>query len=264
MLKLFRTGVIVVALVPIGGGVAAADPNVADGCPTDNTMGGNVSNVCQFKDSTDGWHLIVRIDNITIESVPNLAATPTTREGYVTATATAIIKRTKSEPAKCPDETPPEISEARATCLTSGILTLNAVTGCQWDASTGLTLQPQFNFTNPYATTTFTPALTPIETTFGVLPGESENSYSQWTVKPGQNDLNPIGAVVFLSAPAQPSMTDDEQKGDGLTRVISVQEKLVRKEKCGGPVAVQLAARVTTRTSQSSTALTAYSDIVSL
>ena len=250
MLKLFRIGVIVVALVPIGGGVAAAEPNIG--------------NVIAYKDSADGWRLIVKIDNITIQSVPNLAATPTTREGYVTATATAKIERTKPEPIDCPEDTQPEVSEA--TCLTSGNLALAAVTGCQWGAQDGLEINPQFNLVNPGAATTFAPGapVNPIQTQFFVLPqGEQENSNLQWTVKPGLNDPNDMGIIAFSPTSEPPSMTKDEQKG-GLTRVISVQEKLVRKEGCGGPVAVRLEAMVKTRTSQYSTALAAYSDIVPL
>ena len=78
MFKCFSIGVLVVALLPVGGGVAAAYPTVA--------------NVDQSKD-VDGWHLSLRITDITIESVPNIAATPTSREGFVTATVTEEITR---------------------------------------------------------------------------------------------------------------------------------------------------------------------------
>jgi len=99
----------------VGGGVAAAYPNVAG--------------VTQYKDF-DGWRLHLSIDNITIESVPNMAATPTTREGFVTATVTEEIGPTNAGGA------------TEEAGLTGGSLELTAVTGCQWDASSGLRISP--------------------------------------------------------------------------------------------------------------------------
>ena len=50
-----------------------------------------VADVTQSAETDDGWHLSVALTRMTINSVPNMAATAFTREGFVTGKAAAAI-----------------------------------------------------------------------------------------------------------------------------------------------------------------------------
>jgi hypothetical protein len=100
------TGVLVVALLPVAGGVAAADP-----LP--------VADVTQTAVTDDGWHLSAALTNMTINSVPNMAATAFTREGFVTGKAVA------------------NIDGDGAVAVNSGTLVFGLQLGCQIDLSEG-------------------------------------------------------------------------------------------------------------------------------
>ena len=107
-------GVFVSALLPVIGGVAVANP------------------LSQEKDTDDGYHLKLSIDDVVIQSVPNMAGAPLVREGFVTATSTLAISCTAEKP-KCTDV--PVTAE----------LAMNAEIGCPLDLSSGVTtgLNPQ-------------------------------------------------------------------------------------------------------------------------
>jgi hypothetical protein len=105
----FRIGVIAVALLSMGGGVAAADR-----LP--------VADVTQSANTDDGWNLSSSLTNMTINSVPNMAATAFTREGFVTGKATATIDGDGDVP------------------VNSGTLVLGVQLGCQIDLSEGVDL----------------------------------------------------------------------------------------------------------------------------
>ena len=109
MHKLVRVGVFVMALLPLGSGVAAADP-----VP--------IADVTQAADTDDGWHLSASLTNMTLNSVPNMAATAFTREGFITGKATAHIDGNGKAP------------------VNSGTLVLGAQLGCQIDLSQGMNL----------------------------------------------------------------------------------------------------------------------------
>jgi MspA len=109
---LFRLGVIVVTLICTGvfiGGVAAADP-----VP--------VADVTQSADTDTGWHLSAALTNMTINSVPNMAATAFTREGFLSGKAIATIDGNGKVPVQ------------------SGNVILAAQVGCQIDLSQGANL----------------------------------------------------------------------------------------------------------------------------
>jgi MspA len=78
VLRFFWAGIVVVAFVFGTAGVATADPV-------------SVADVTRTVDTPDGYHLSASLTNVTIQSVPNMAATAFTREAYVSATATATI-----------------------------------------------------------------------------------------------------------------------------------------------------------------------------
>ncbi|MEH3141875.1 MAG: MspA family porin [Mycobacterium kyogaense] len=71
------------------------------------------------KVSRDGWHLTIRIDNEVVNSVPNLANANDSREGFVTASATATAVGGSSP-------------------ITDSIFILGYQLGCQSDVSAGL------------------------------------------------------------------------------------------------------------------------------
>ncbi len=73
------------------------------------------------KVSRDGWHLHIKIENESINSVPNLAAAVNSREGFVTASGTAT-------------------ATGGASPITDSIFILGYQLGCQSDVSTGLQL----------------------------------------------------------------------------------------------------------------------------
>ncbi|MCV7136077.1 MspA family porin [Mycobacterium hodleri] len=87
-------------------GVAAAEP-----VP--------VADVVQAADTDDGWHLSAALTRMTINSVPNMAATAFTREGFVTGKAAASIDGNG------------------AVAVNSGTLVFGLQLGCQIDLSEG-------------------------------------------------------------------------------------------------------------------------------
>jgi hypothetical protein len=90
----------------VSAGVAAADP-----LP--------VADVTQAADTDDGWHLSAALTRMTINSVPNMAATAFTREGFVTGKAAATIEGNGAVP------------------VNSGTLVFGLQLGCQIDLSEG-------------------------------------------------------------------------------------------------------------------------------
>ncbi|MBP1821208.1 hypothetical protein J3E61_004771 [Mycobacterium sp. OAE908] len=104
--KLLRAGAVAVVLVSFGPGIAAADP-----LP--------VADVTQSADTDDGWHLSAALTKMTINSVPNMAATAFTREGFVTGKAVASIDGNGN------------------SAVNSGMLIFGLQLGCQVDLSEG-------------------------------------------------------------------------------------------------------------------------------
>jgi len=87
VLKPFRVCAIVVALMTVGDGVAAADPM-------------KIPDVNQYVDTMDGWRLNASLTDVTINPVANMAATAFSREGFVSGRATEVIEGTSSVPVK--------------------------------------------------------------------------------------------------------------------------------------------------------------------
>lgn len=99
-----------IALLPTGAGLTAGVAS-ADPLP--------VADVSQSAITDDGWHLSAALTNMTINSVPNMAATAFTREGFVTGKAVASIDGNGDVP------------------VNSGVLVLGLQLGCQIDLSEG-------------------------------------------------------------------------------------------------------------------------------
>ncbi len=104
---LFRSAVVATSLVAgVGAGVARADP-----LP--------MADVTQSADTDEGWHVSASLSKMTVNSVPNMAATALTREGFVTGEASVKIDGDGKSP------------------VNSGELILGVQLGCQVDLSQG-------------------------------------------------------------------------------------------------------------------------------
>ncbi|AQA01338.1 hypothetical protein BVC93_01595 [Mycobacterium sp. MS1601] len=78
--------------------------------------------VTQFSDTVDGWHFTVTLTELSVDAVPNLATSQFSKEGFVTAKATATV------------EGGGDLS------VNSGYLVMGVQLGCQTDVSEGLEL----------------------------------------------------------------------------------------------------------------------------
>jgi len=107
MLTPLRTGVLAAALLSVGNAVASADPV-------------GLEDVAQSADTIDGWHVSVSLANMTINPVANMADTAFSKEGFITATATATLAGAGTQP------------------VNSGILRLSVQLGCQTDLRGGM------------------------------------------------------------------------------------------------------------------------------
>jgi MspA len=103
---IFRSVVLVVGLMLSCCGVAAAEP-----VP--------LADVTRSADTDDGWHLSAGLTQMTIDSVPNMAATPLTKEAFVSGKAIA------------------KIGGDGKVAVNSGTLLLGMQLGCQLDLSQG-------------------------------------------------------------------------------------------------------------------------------
>jgi MspA len=106
VLRRLRVGAVALAFLCLSCAVATAEP-----LP--------VADVTQSTDTDDGWHLSAALTRMTINSVPNMAATAFTREGFVTGKAAATIEGNGNVP------------------VNSGTLVLGLQLGCQVDLSEG-------------------------------------------------------------------------------------------------------------------------------
>jgi hypothetical protein len=213
VVKVLRAGAVAVALVCLGDGVAAADP-----LP--------VADVTQSADTDDGWHLSAALTRMTINSVPNMAGTAFTREGFVTGKAEATITGNGAIP------------------VNAGELVVGLQLGCQVDLSEGGSvsggvdagINPGFgsgsgsnllNILGPYADINGNASI-------NLLPGTITN------LGLGKKELKgPIGEVVIHDAH-------------------------VKVDACGGQVAVRFFASVVIETDKSDDSVNAYGDILTL
>jgi hypothetical protein len=207
----------VVALVSVGGGVAAADPV-------------DVAEVNRSVDTVDGYHLSASLTKMTINSVPNMAATAFTREGFITATVTATVDDNGNAP------------------VNTVKLKLFAQVGCQIELTQGATLlfgtegsgaAADLVAGNPAGR--FSPGIN-----VTLLPGYIQEILI--TEKEMKADLNHF-SVKDLA---------------GHQFEISVDDYEVKVDKCGGPVSVRLGATAYMSTDNSDKTVTLYGDILPL
>jgi hypothetical protein len=207
-----RTGVIIVAFLFGGCGVAAADP-----VP--------VANVTQSANTDDGWQLSASLTNMTINSVPNMAATALTREGFVTGKAAAKIDGNGKVP------------------VNSGDLLLGVQVGCEVDLSQGGnvgvsgTLGIGFGFQNGTGLSALGPS--PYA---DISPNVSVN------ILPG--NINTLGL--------------GRKSLKGRTGEITVHDAHVKVDGCGGPVSVRFFTYAQISTDNGDDSVNTYGDILNL
>jgi hypothetical protein len=240
VLNSIRTVVFVVVLLcwSLSGGVAVADsPNLE-----------NVTD--QFKDTPDGWRLHVSLYNVTITSVPNMAATAFTREAYVSATAEVWVE------ALHPDDSTPSGSE-----VTQRSISLWLQQGCQTNLSV-TTLSENATAGSSLSGTAAgggAPSISPSGT------GNTNPSIQQ-TLQPGnvtaknlQNKAYPDLKVV-PPQPLIPPWVGPGWSNDKLT--VSVRNWNLAVDSCAGPVSFRFIAEATMSTRRSDDAVDAFSAIV--
>ncbi|GAB5903437.1 hypothetical protein BKG83_14940 [Mycobacteroides chelonae] len=211
MRKLTSVATLVISLLCSGTGVAAADP-----LP--------VADVSQSADTDDGWHLSAALSRMTINSVPNMAATAFTREGFVTGKALASIDGNGAVP------------------VNSGTLVMGLQLGCQIDLSEGGSVD--------------------VGADAGVSPGFSGGSNLLAMVGP-YAEVNGSISVNLLPGTIK-NIVLGKKALKGRTGEIVVHDAHVKVDACGGPVSIRFFTTALIDTDKSDDSVNVYGDILSL
>ena len=211
MLRLLRAGAVAVALLSLADGVASAEP-----LP--------VADVTQSTDTDDGWHLSAALTRMAINSVPNMAATAFTREGFVTGKAAATIDGNGAVP------------------VNSGTLVLGLQLGCQVDLSEGGSVG--------------------VDADLGISPGFN-NGGNLLNVLGPYADIGGNASINLLPGTIT-NLGLGKKELKGRTGEIVVHDAHVKVDGCGGQVAVRFFASVMIDTDKSDDSVNAYGDILTL
>ncbi|MHA3021689.1 MspA family porin [Mycobacterium sp. BMJ-28] len=174
------------------------------------------------KVSRDGWHLTIRIDNETINPVPNLANASNSREGFVTASATAT-------------------ATGGGSPITDSLFILGYQLGCQSDVSAGL---------NFGGTAGIAPSAA-VGTGFGAPDGASLGlggglaGYVQTVVQPGVIVDLPMTNMVLNAG------------GDSM---LDIDNLHIKADACGGDVTIRSYAYLRISTAEAHTQFAIYGD----
>lgn len=210
------------ALLPVIAGVAEAAP------------------VQQEKITAAGYHIKVSIEGVTVQSVPNMAAAPLVREGFITATSRLEVT--------C-NQDPPGTKPVDSTCAKSPLmmrsLNMFAQVGCPLDLSSGtkVGLAPAFTSSLPVgnilgAILPPAPAPGPSDLTdIGFTPTGQVTPQVTLTLFPGFIRDVPLADVVFPD-----SRTIDEIKKD-----LTLAGNAKKLQGTGSAVDTTLTARLTAR-----------------
>jgi hypothetical protein len=231
--KFLRVGVPAASLVFAGGGVAAADPV-------------SLPDVSQRTETIDHYILSAELTDVTINSVPNMAATAFTREAYVSATAKETI-----------DGSGVPVIAGTKLPVTGGKLTLALMVGCQIDLSGGAWLGgvPWTVFGN--ATAPFTAGSNAGGLGAGIpFFGPTASG----TARPGTTNY-----IKLDEKDIQPEYAAYEIGNSGTYTVgITVHEYPVKVDGCGGPVSVRLVATAQVSSPHHNDEVNMYGDVVSI
>ncbi|HEX4587299.1 MAG TPA: MspA family porin [Mycobacterium sp.] len=208
---MLRAGAVAVALLCLGNGAAAADP-----LP--------IADVTQSADTDDGWHVSAALARMAINSVPNMAATAFTREGFVTGKASVTIDGNGAIP------------------VNSGTLVMGLQLGCQVDLSEGGSVG--------------------VDAQAGISPGFNNGNNLLNIIGPyadigGNASINLLpGTITNLGL--------GKKELKGRTGEVVVHDAHVKVDGCGGQVAVRFFATAMIDTDKSDDSVNAYGDILTL
>ena len=174
------------------------------------------------KDTRDGWHLQVKIDHESINSVPNLAAAVNSREGFVTASGTASATGGSSP-------------------ITDSIFILGYQLGCQSDVSTGLQLGGTGGIA-PIGSIGIG-AGSPIGASIGAAGGVA--GFVQTVVQPGVIVDLPLANMAL---------------SDSGTAMLDIDNIHIKADACGGDVNIRSYAYMRISTAQAHTEFAIYGD----
>ncbi|NGX06252.1 MspA family porin [Mycobacteroides franklinii] len=195
----------------MGAGVATADP-----LP--------IADVTQSAVTDDGWHLSDSLSRMTINSVPNMAATAFTREGFVTGKAAASIDGNGAVP------------------VNSGTLVMGLQLGCQIDLSEGGSVD--------------------VGADAGINPGFSGSSNILGMIGP-YAEVNGSISVNLLPGTIK-NIVLGKKALKGRTGEIVVHDAHVKVDACGGPVSIRFFTTAMIDTDKSDDSVNVYGDILSL
>lgn len=115
VIKSISAGLFGIIMMLAASGAAAADPMM-------------LRDLTQFRDTADGWHFTLSMTEISVNAVPNMAATPFTKEGFVSAKVQVTIDGQGAMP------------------VNSGSVVLGAQLGCKVKLDEGMDLSTGNNF----------------------------------------------------------------------------------------------------------------------
>jgi MspA protein len=210
---LVRSAMLAATLLVIGGGVAHADP-----VP--------VADVAQSADTDDGWHVTAALSKMTVNSVPNMAATALTREGFVTGEASATISGDGKSP------------------VNSGEVILGVQLGCQVDLSQG----GNFSLGGDAGV-----AISPGGGR-GLITGLGPTAYA---------DIDPSISINILPGNIT-TMGLGKKALKGRNGEITVHDAHVKVDGCGGPVVIRFFAYAGISTDIGDDSINTYGDILTL
>ncbi|MGH3723742.1 MAG: MspA family porin [Mycobacterium sp.] len=202
---------LVIALSGASVAVAAADP-----LP--------VADVTQSAVTDDGWHLSASLTRMTVNSVPNMAATAFTREGFVSGKAAASIDANGAIP------------------VNSGTLVMGLQLGCQIDLSEGGSVE--------------------VGADAGINPGFSGSSNILGMIGP-YAEVNGDISVNLLPGTIK-NIVLGKKALKGRTGAIMVHDAHVKVDACGGPVSIRFFTTAMIDTDKSDDSVNVYGDILSL
>lgn len=179
--KMTRVTACSTVLLFLGGGTAAAEPI-------------DLPDVAQTGETDDGWQFNLSMTEIRINAVPNLAATPFTKEGFVSGKVRVTIDGDGQVP------------------VNSGFAILGVQLGCQIDVGDGLDLG--LDGDSDYGTDEY----------FDNTPESSVNLSPEvsTTVKPGSIKTLGLGSKVLKGRNASITVRDAHIQIDGCAGPVSV------------------------------------------
>ena len=205
--------IVAIVVVPlfISGGAAAADP-VA------------IEDVTRTADTDDGWTLSTTLTKMTIDSVPNMAATPLTKEAFISGKAVAKIDGDGNVP------------------VNSGNLLMGVQMGCQLDLSQGGNVG--------------------LSGTFGVTPGSGSGAGLLSEIGPNAS-IDPNGSINLLPGNIN-TLGLGKLELKGRTGEVSVHDAHVKVDGCNGVVAARFFAYAQITTNNGNDSVNTYGGILNL